>query len=175
MNNQFLAVRENFRTQAVACRKMASPFYADLLSELIDCIDESSVIGQVFSNWSGDPHQHAVALRFVAALNHLFITNRAPKLKKIFPSGLGMTTEVVDASMRKKILVSTIDKFQAHILDCLKSPPQTNEVGRCVALLGGFLEVAKRFGPDLDIFEIGASAGLNLFFDQYYYETQNWR
>jgi hypothetical protein len=48
--------------------------------------------------------------------------------------------------------------------------PQTNEVGRSAALLGGFLTVAADALPRLRVLEIGSSAGLNLRFDQYRYE-----
>jgi len=49
---------------------------------------------------------------------------------------------------------------------------QTNEIGRCPALLAGFSWIAEQAGRDrpLDLLEIGSSAGLNLLFDQYAYE-----
>jgi hypothetical protein len=49
------------------------------------------------------------------------------------------------------------------------NPVQTNEVGRCGPLLGGFLLIAHRTGLPLRLLEIGASAGLNLNWDHYHY------
>jgi hypothetical protein len=46
---------------------------------------------------------------------------------------------------------------------------QTNEAGRCFALLPAFLELARAGGRRLDLLELGPSAGLNLLFDRYAY------
>ncbi|HEX4174523.1 MAG TPA: DUF2332 domain-containing protein, partial [Acidimicrobiales bacterium] len=48
---------------------------------------------------------------------------------------------------------------------------QTNEVGRCSALLPGLCHIASRYDPDvpLSLLDLGTSAGLNLLFDDYTY------
>jgi hypothetical protein len=56
MEDRFLAVCENFKVQAEYCKKMGSPFYADLLVELCELIDKDSAIGRAFSSWTGEPH-----------------------------------------------------------------------------------------------------------------------
>lgn len=47
---------------------------------------------------------------------------------------------------------------------------QTNEVGRCGLLLPAFGIAERGFERPLALIEVGASAGLNLFFDHYRYE-----
>ncbi|HEY5154755.1 MAG TPA: DUF2332 domain-containing protein, partial [Acidimicrobiales bacterium] len=56
-----------------------------------------------------------------------------------------------------------------HLADQLRHRAiQTNEVGRSAALLPAFALVAQRFERPLALIEIGASAGLNLFFDRFH-------
>jgi hypothetical protein len=65
-----------------------------------------------------------------------------------------------------------IDVVHAHIgplRAALDRPPQTNEVGRSAALLGALLILVHRFPFPVRLFEIGASAGLNLRADHYLY------
>lgn len=47
---------------------------------------------------------------------------------------------------------------------------QTNEIGRCTALMPIFASVAKDAGQKLSLVDVGAGAGLNLLWDQYAYE-----
>jgi hypothetical protein len=52
----------------------------------------------------------------------------------------------------------------------LDSAPQTNEVGRSAVLMSGLLVAAARFALPLRLYELGASAGLNLQLDRYAYD-----
>ncbi len=172
MSDSFLAVCENFSSQSKICQQMGSPFYAQLLSELAELISQNRAnhVGDTFAAWPGNAKQDAVALRFVAALHYLVITKADSDLQAIYPPQQSLI-----GAPRTNALLRSINRHQDFIIDYIKSPPQTNEVGRSVVLLGGFLEIAKRFGPELDIFELGASAGLNMAFDRYFYQTESWQ
>jgi hypothetical protein len=67
------------------------------------------------------------------------------------------------------------DVLAAHrdrLRELLLRPVQTNEVARCGSLLGGFLAIAAETGLPLRLLEVGASAGLNLRFDRFRYESE---
>jgi len=76
-----------------------------------------------------------------------------------------------DADAAWPVLRDALSGHRDRIRALLASGCQTNEVGRSAALLGGFLEVAHRSRKPLVILEIGASAGLNLRWDRYRYES----
>ena len=54
-----------------------------------------------------------------------------------------------------------------HILRWLNYIPQTNEIGRSAVLIATALMLERRFNLPLIVSEPGASAGLNLLFDQF--------
>ena len=54
----------------------------------------------------------------------------------------------------------------------LEQPVQTHVVQRCWALLPLFLTIARVAGKPLDLIELGASGGLNLLWDRYFYRYQ---
>jgi len=56
----------------------------------------------------------------------------------------------------------------------LQLAPQTNETTRSIALLIGFLELARRFHLPMELFELGASAGLNVSWDHFCHRTREW-
>jgi hypothetical protein len=67
-----------------------------------------------------------------------------------------------------------LEREHDWVRDFMQSPPQTNETRRSIALLAGFLAFAKDWRGPIDVLEIGASAGLNLFWDKFSYHTSSW-
>jgi hypothetical protein len=59
--------------------------------------------------------------------------------------------------------------YPRRFVDFMDHEPQTNEVRRSACLIGGFLTIAQETGLPLRCFEIGASAGLNQFWDRFHY------
>ncbi len=154
---------DHFRRQAEACRAMGSPFTARLADLAPRFIDPTTLTGRRILAWNGHAGEDAVPLRLFGGLHRLVLTGRDIGLAAVYPPAAASDEALVAA-------VSTaVMRFDHELHDVLMSPPQTNEVGRSAMLLPGFLWLARRFGPKLDILEIGASAGLNLHWDDYAY------
>jgi hypothetical protein len=110
-----------------------------------------------------DPGPSALALRLMGAVHRLVLRGDAPELAPHYPSVGGRPINPWPA------FVQTLTDHAEELGELLDDPVQTNEPGRCAALLGGFLEVARVTGQPLRLLEVGASAGLNLRFDRYRY------
>lgn len=157
-------IREAFLDQAKACRELGSPFTAHLCERLVVVLDEQSALGREVIEWQLDPVRSALALRLCGGLNKIVRAGRAPTLARCYPPAIE-TGEAFDASLR-----GAIDQLGADLVATLASAPQTNEVARSAVLLGGLLTITAATRLPLALYEIGASAGLNLHLDSYAYE-----
>jgi len=157
------SIRRHFRWQAESCKALGSPFMACLLGMMATHLTPDSAFGARILNWPGDPARDALSLRAAGALNAFVRAGRAPRLASAWPP----------AEPRESLLLAglaqTIAAHDGELTGWLDSPPQTNETGRAGAILGAALVLAGELRMPLAIFEIGASAGLNLAFDRYRY------
>jgi hypothetical protein len=155
------------RIYQLACSGMGSPFYADLLERMAADVTAGGPVGRFLADQDDSSYEDAVPLRFLGGVHRLVLAGQAPELAARFPSVGGDG----DAATAWPALLAALDPHADAIRDALTRPPQTNEVGRSAALVGGFLVVARDTGLPLRVLEIGSSAGLNLRFDRYWYES----
>lgn len=159
------SVRASFRTQARWCDRLGSPFTALLCEALAAALDRRTAVGMRVLDWPGDPSPggDALALRLCGGLHALVRSGGAPGLAALYPPGplpgAGELREAVAPVLRGSALLPWLD-----------SAPQTNEIGRSAVLMAGLLTAAARFGQPFDLYELGASAGLNLQLDRYGYD-----
>ncbi|MBV9634820.1 MAG: DUF2332 family protein [Methylobacteriaceae bacterium] len=159
-------VRDSFREQAEACRRLGSPLNALLCATLAERLDRSSAFGRRVLDWDGASlRDDVLALRCCGAFHAQVRAGAAPGLQALYPPN-----DLPEPEGLWGALAETIEAGDEHLTRFLDRPPQTNEVARSAVLLGGFLHIARATGLPLAIYEIGASAGLNLLADRYAYD-----
>jgi hypothetical protein len=142
--------------------------YASLLESAVQDLDEEdSPVWAVLERFRDEPGTAALALRLLASVHRLVLDETLPDLAKHYPSTGGDG----DAAAAWPHFKEALADHQSTITDLMSRGCQTNEVGRSAALLGGFLEVAHQSRLSLRLLEVGASAGLNLHWDRYRYES----
>ena len=151
------------RWQAEGCRELGSPLYATLLEHLADDVLAGGPGADVLAGHETDPGPSALALRLMGAVHRLVLERRAPALALFYPSVGGSGAPDRAWAAFRDVLV----EHRAELRRGLDQPPQTNEVGRSASLIGGLVHVVRRWPGPLRLFEIGASAGLNLRADRF--------
>jgi len=158
---------KRLRRQAAWCAELDSPLYASLLESAADDLELEGPVRAVLEGFQEEPGSAALALRLMGAVHRLVLDDTLPELAAHYPSTGGDG----DPSTTWPVFRQALIDHRAEVRALLGSGCQTNEVGRSAALVGGFLEAAHRAGLALRILEIGASAGLNLRWDRYRYES----
>ena len=149
------------------CDSLGSPFYAALLLDLADDFQAGGPTATVLTPHAWRPGGDAVPLRLLGGVHRLVLEGAAPELAVHFPSVGGDG----DATATWPVLRAFLEERAAELDGPLSRPPQTNEVGRSVGLVGGMLVMAAETGLPLRLLELGSSAALNLRLDRYWYEA----
>lgn len=155
---------DHVRAQARACAEMGSPLYAGLLDRVADDVTSGGPAAEILAGYARDPGADAVALRLMGGVHRLVLQRRAPGLAVFYPSvgGGGDTTDMTGAWPALRAVLADHEDELRSLLD---QAPQTNEVGRAAALLGGLHHVLAWRDRPVRLAEVGASAGLNLWAD----------
>ena len=156
--------------QAGFCEALGSPFTARVLRMLRVDVAANGEVADLVASFRQEPKAAALALRVAGAFHARALDNPEGALGEHYPTcggdgGRGLSDEAFRA-----ILIDDLRANRSHYDGYLESPPQTNEVGRSAVMVGGYFTIAGETGLPLDVCEIGASAGLNLGFDQFFYQ-----
>ena len=155
-------IRAAFAQQAEWCRAFGAPFTGALCATLAARLDRSTAVGARILDWPGDPMADALMMRVTGGLNALVRAGALRDLAAVYPPH----APADDAELPARLATALADD---RLLPWLDSAPQTNEVMRSAVLMPGLMTVAAAFALPLRLFELGASAGLNLRMDQYAY------
>ncbi len=146
---------------------MGSPFTAGFIREaLIDYCNGAPVRDLL------DAYQHysRPALNLAGAFHYLALGGE-PTLSKHYPTTGGDGDAKGAWAAARDILAHSTGRVE-HLF---RGVVQTNEPARSMPILGAFLFVASEISMPIRIFEVGASAGLNLRFDCYRYAAADWQ
>ncbi|MBI4260319.1 MAG: DUF2332 domain-containing protein, partial [Actinobacteria bacterium] len=155
--------------QSRACAELGSPLYAGLLARAAEDAAAGGPVWEVLRaevHEGSGPRGSALPLRFMAAVHRLVLTGRAPILAAFYPSAGG-----AEGAGARDALRQTVEDHVDALREDVRRPCQTNEVGRSAPLVGGFLAAAERLRLPFRLLEVGASAGLNLRWDRFRYES----
>jgi len=161
------ATAMHLRWQADWCTKLGSPLYGSLLERAADDVERDGPVARLLGDRDASSRS-MLGLKLMGAVHRFVLEGRAPQLAEFYPSVGGNA----DPDAAWKAFRDLVANRQQEIEPGLERPVQTNEVGRAAALVGGFLEVAGATGLPLRILEVGASAGLHLRWDHYFYEAR---
>ena len=157
-------VREAFMIQAHYCAAMAAPMYARVCTAIAARLTRGSATATRVLDWPGEPTRDALPLRLMGGLHALVRSGADDALAQVFAGEIVEERAIIDA------VEAALAAHDAAVLPWLDGPPQTNEPGRSGALIVGLLAVVRRFGPKLELVEIGSSGGLNLLIDRFRFD-----
>jgi hypothetical protein len=163
-------IGDRLRWQAGWCARLGSPLYAGILEAAAGDAERGGPTWRLLEGREREPARSFLALRLAGAVHRLVLMGRLPELAALYPSAGGRA----DVELAPRRFIGVLADHADELAEHLDRPVQTNEVGRCAGLIGGFLLVARETRLPLSVLEIGASAGLNLRFDSFRYSSDGW-
>jgi hypothetical protein len=157
-------VAEGIRWQADHAERAGAPCTARVVRATLALLDGATETGRRMAGWRGRVLEDALPLRIAGGLHHLFLSGEADELGPVYAG------TVTDQASVDAIVVALAERFDARLLPWLDSPPQTNEAGRSASVMAGLLWLSPRIGPNFELNEIGASAGINTMMGRYFYD-----
>lgn len=133
-----------------------------LMTLLADCWPDwpAPALVERITHWPGEigPEAASVPLRLASGLHALVLSGDAA-LAAVWPPA--------NAADLEPVVMQALACHETALLTILERAPQTNEIRRSATLIAVAHLLEAKFGLPLRLSELGASAGLNLWFDHY--------
>lgn len=145
--------------------------YGALTLAMADDWDAGGVTRRLLAGWEDAPAQALPQLRLLAGVFRLVLTGSAPELTGFYPCLGGQRDHREAWPAVRAVMVA----HESHLRESLRQTPQTNEVGRALALLIGVSSAVRRTGlRQVRLLEAGASGGLTMLLDRIRFVGDGW-
>lgn len=153
--------------QAGAAELLGAPTYKRILEAIADDYRSGGASYDILHSVHGRPVHDALPLRLLSGLHRLALSGHAPELAAQYVTCGGSPSADVGT-----IALNTIAANQILLLPAMHENVQTNETGRSRALVAGLSWLGRKYGlQEVQLFEMGASAGLNLCAGEFRFEN----
>ena len=147
--------------QATHAEENDAPCTARVIRALAKVREGDTATGRRIASWHGLTLKDALPLRVAGGLHHLLLSGADDRLARVY-SG-----QITDQGQVDRLVCELVETFDTQVLPWLDGPPQTNEAGRSASIMAGLLWLAQRVSPRFELFELGASAGVNTMLERY--------
>ncbi len=158
-----VSVTEGIEWQAEHAEPAGAPCTGRVVRAMLALLETDTAVGRRMANWQGLALEDAMPLRINGGLHNLVLTGEDRRLEPVY-AGLVTDQNTIDA-----LVVDVVRTYDARLLPWLDGPPQTNEAGRSWAFMSALLWLSERLGPEFELCEIGASAGVNTMMERYHF------
>lgn len=150
--------------QARHADENGAPATARVIRALTGVRASDTVTGRRIAGWPGLTLKDAMPLRIAGGFHHLVLSGADGRLAEVYAG------RITDQAAVDALVLDLARRYDAQLVPWLDGPPQTNEAGRSASIMAGLLWLAQRVEtPRFDLFEIGASAGVNTMIDRYFF------
>jgi len=170
-DNSDKALLDYFKIQAEACRQLDSPLTAGLVTHMAEDYKSGGPVKDLIGDWPTSPIADALALRLCGALHGAVLEGHDGALSEAYAAFIGGQMDIKSVWTAARNFLTRAPDW---VRDYLQYAPQTNEARRSIMLLTGFLHLADEYDLEMDILELGASAGLNMNWDRFHYKMDGW-
>ncbi|MEM1053569.1 MAG: DUF2332 domain-containing protein [Pseudomonadota bacterium] len=140
-----------------------APCTARVIRALTKVINGETACARRMASWQGLTLKDAMPLRIAGGLHHLMLSGEDDRLARVY-SG-----QISDQGTIDRLVCELFEAHDTILLPWFDGPPQTNEAGRSASIMAGLLWLAQRVAPRFELFELGASAGVNTMLDRYHF------